>query len=227
MKLRDFLIGTTLISLGVVNANARALLMSDEARRQLETKSSKAAPTTMSVPLPVVLPHFIRDDRVLGEAYHDTFKILSNDNSCSNFFGGSLAAIVVLNNLVSTVKKEYLDESVGMRMSGKVTTVTDAPTNTKFRLFKRTSINAKGPFYRKRASMTEAAVPRLGGYEPNTKSIRALILLHELGHLMKGEDGNWLLPDDGRSETLSGDNSAKIENVCGEQIKNLERGNSQ
>lgn len=227
MRLRNFVIGTTLISLGLVNANARALLMDDEARRQLETKSSKAAPTSMSMPLPAVIPQLLRDDRILGAAYYDTLKILSNVNSCSNFFGGSTGAIVVLNNLMGTVKREYLEGSVGMRMSGEVMTVTDAPTNTKFRLFKRTSINAKGPFYRKRASMDEAAIPRLGRYEPNTKAVRALILLHELGHLMKGNDGNWLLPDDGRSERLSNDNSARIEDVCGEQIKNLDRANSQ
>lgn len=48
-----------------------------------------------------------------------------------------------------------------------------------------------------------------------------LILLHELGHVMKGKDGKLLLPDDGKSEELSRNNSRKIEEVCGDQIKGL------
>ena len=50
-----------------------------------------------------------------------------------------------------------------------------------------------------------------------------LILLHELGHLMKRNDGNWLLADDNKADTVSRDNSKKILEVCGEQIKALGR----
>ena len=222
MWLRNLVIGTTLISLGLVNAHARALLVDDEARRLLETKRVKATPISMSMPpLPAAPSDLVRQDRVLGQAYYDTLKILSADNSCSKFFGGSTPAVVVLNNMMGAVQKDYLEGGIGMRMSGETTTVTDAPTNTKFRLFKKASINAKGPFYRNRRSVTEASIPRLGSFDPNTKAIRTFILLHELGHLIKGDDGKWLLPDDGKSEALSRENSAKIEDVCGEQIKNL------
>jgi hypothetical protein len=227
MRLRNFLIGTTLISLGLVNANAKALLIDDEAKNQMKANRSKVSTPTTSVPapLPAAPSTLVGKDPVLGKAYYDTFKILSEDNSCSQFFGGSTRATVVFNTLMGAVQKEYLDSSVGMRMSGEITTVTDAPTNTKFRLFKKASINAKGPFYRNRMSSAEPTVPRLGSYDPNTKAIRSFILLHELGHLMKGDDGNWLLPDDGKSEETSRANSAKIENVCGEQLKELARTN--
>jgi hypothetical protein len=47
------------------------------------------------------------------------------------------------------------------------------------------------------------------------------MLLHELGHLMKGPNGDWLLPDDGKSFTDSLSNTRKIESICGEQIRAL------
>jgi hypothetical protein len=43
---------------------------------------------------------------------------------------------------------------------------------------------------------------------------------------MKGDDGNWLLPDDGKAIGVSQENSRKIEDVCGEQIKRLTRDGS-
>ncbi len=225
MRLRNFVMGTTLISLGLVNANAKALL-DDEVKNQMKANRSKVSTPRASVPvpLPAAAPStLVQNDKVLNRAYYDTFKILSEANSCSQFFGGSTKATVVFNMLMGAVQREYLDGSIGMRMSGETTTVTDAPTNTRFRMFKKASINAKGPFYRNRMSVAEASIPKLGEYDPNTKAIRSLILLHELGHLMKGDDGNWLLPDDGKSHDISRENSAKIENVCGEQIKQMAR----
>src|SRR5688572_21297797 len=189
MRLRNFVMGTTLISLGLVNANAKALL-DDEVKNQLKAKSAKISTPTTMVPAPVPLPAapstLVKGDKILNQAYYDTFKILSAPNSCSQFFGGSTRATTVFNTLMSGIQKEYLDGSIGMRMSGEITSVTDAPTGTKFRLFKKASINAKGPFYKNRMSASEASVPRLGNYDPNTKAIRSFILLHELGHLMKG-----------------------------------------
>lgn len=228
MRLRNFVMGTTLISLGLVNANAKALLLDDEVKNQMKASRAKISTPSTSVPVPLPAaapPTLVKNDKVFSQAYYDTFKILSEANSCSQFFGGSTRATVVFNMLMGAVQREYFDGSIGMRMSGEVTTVTDAPTNTKYRLFKRASINAKGPFYRNRMSVAEASVPRLGSYDPNTKAIRSFILLHELGHLMKGDDGNWLLPDDGKSKDISRENSAKIENVCGDQIKQLTRTN--
>ncbi|HKO95833.1 MAG TPA: hypothetical protein VJU86_02495 [Pyrinomonadaceae bacterium] len=217
---------TTLVSFGFISANASAWLLEDELKHRMETRLTNSGTGTTTVPpLPAAPSALVRNDRILNEAYYDTYRILSGDNACSQFFGGSPKATVVLSSLMGSVQKEYLEGSVGMRMSGEITTVNDAPTQTKYRLFKNVAINAKGPFYRKRSSSTEMTIPRLGSYEPNTKAIRAFILLHELGHLMKGDDGNWLLPDDGKSEALSRDNSAKIENVCGDQIKNLSRSN--
>lgn len=52
------------------------------------------------------------------------------------------------------------------------------------------------------------------------------MLLHELGHLVKGPEGNWLLPDDGNDVEASSNNSKKIEDVCGDQIKELAKSNN-
>ena len=49
------------------------------------------------------------------------------------------------------------------------------------------------------------------------------MFLHELGHLMKGPDGHWLLPDDGSDEELSSRNSQRIELLCGAQIRDLSK----
>jgi hypothetical protein len=48
-----------------------------------------------------------------------------------------------------------------------------------------------------------------------------LIFLHELGHVVKGRDGKWLLPSDGHDMALSGRNSTAVEKVCGDEIKGL------
>ena len=60
-----------------------------------------------------------------------------------------------------------------------------------------------------------------GNLRANTKEARVLILLHELGHVIEGADGRWLLPDDGKNEGLSRANSSKIEDVCDDQIRGL------
>ena len=52
------------------------------------------------------------------------------------------------------------------------------------------------------------------------------MLLHELGHLVKGAEGNWLLPDDGNDVEASSTNSRKIEDVCGDQIRELAKSNN-
>jgi hypothetical protein len=88
----------------------------------------------------------------------------------------------------------------------------------------KSSINANGAFYRRANFRSEQTVPGVGSFRPNTREVRLLILLHELGHMIRGLDGNWLLPDDGGNESLSRDNSRKIEKVCGDQIEKPSEG---
>ncbi len=108
-----------------------------------------------------------------------------------------------------------------MRMTGQTTYMLNVTTKKEYRLFEQVLINAKGPFYRNRFSSSDPSVPSVGTFEPNTKEVRVLIFLHELGHVVKGQDGEWLLPNDGNSDKVSQENTRKIEGICGDQIKGL------
>ena len=119
------------------------------------------------------------------------------------------------------LRRGHYPVAVGMRMSGSITSVVNARTKTAYRLFDKVSINANGPFYRRTSSKFEPTIPRIGRFRPDSREIRVLMLLHELGHLMKGAEGNWLLPDDGNDAELSRANSQKIDEVCGDQIREL------
>ena len=178
-----------------------------------------AATKAMTKPL-------IDDDRVLGSAYYDTLSILSTPNECSDFFGGPSASVEIFNSLVGKVRKDYFSPSIGIRMTGAAINVFNAETKLRYRLFDKVSINGNGPFYRKKHSLASPSVPGVGSFEANTKEARVLMFLHELGHIVKGQSGDWLLPDDGQNEELSRQNTKKIEDVCGDQIRNLGKGDN-
>jgi hypothetical protein len=213
--------------LGLADANAAPPIEMDLALAELECwRSATATEASVPPPLPPAPSPLIEEDKVLGEAYYDALAILSKDNECTDFFGGSTGAVMVFNSFMGQIRKVFLPPTIGMRMSGEVTLGVDLKTKTKYRLFDKVSINTNGPFYRRTVSQSDVRIPRLGNFEPNTKEVRVLILLHELGHLVKRNDGNWLLADDSRGDSTSWDNSKKIVDVCGEQIKALSRSNS-
>ena len=218
MRLREFLFGTALMSIALVTTIAAAPTVlgddcrpdfPDDVRSVVEARTSESPP---SAPSPL-----ISQDKVLGSAYYDTVSILSSNNPCSDFFGGP-ASVDIFNELVSKIRKDVLSVGIGMRMSGRTTNIHNARTKKHYRIFDKVSLNSRGPFYRRKAGLWEPTVPRVGTFEPNTKEARVLMLLHELGHVMKGSDGHWLLPDDGKDEGLSRANSYKIEDVCDDQI---------
>ena len=49
------------------------------------------------------------------------------------------------------------------------------------------------------------------------------MLLHELGHLVRGADKNWLLMDDGHDLDLSEKNTKYIVDVCRDEIAAVTR----
>jgi hypothetical protein len=195
MKLRAMLISTAMMSISVVSAKA----------------------VTPSVP-----PSLVTGDKILERAYTDTVSILGTPNECSDFFGG-IASVEIFDDLMSKVRKDYLSSTVGIRMSGTATTIFNMRTKNHYRLFKRVSINGNGPFYKNKLTNLQAFVPGVGRFAANTKEARVLMFLHELGHVVMGTSGDWLLPDDGVDESKSRENTKKIEDVCGEQIKNLSK----
>jgi hypothetical protein len=172
-----------------------------------------------ALPLPIPEPNdFVSRDEVLIAAYYDTMTILSRDNKCSNFYGGPEASVQVFHEFMSRIKRSLMSPRVGLRMYGDYMNVLNAETKLKYRIFENASLNSDGPFYRRRSTSSGNMV---GSFSPNTREARVLMLLHELGHLMKGPNGDWLLPDDGTDLTDSLANTKKIESICGEQIRAL------
>lgn len=234
MRLREFLFGTAFMSLALVTVAAAPMpdnscvagigsqvwpWATGESKPTTDAHASVPAKPVMPVPL---LPSpIIIKDRIVGSAYFDALSILMAGNSCSDFFGGSSVSLEVFNSLMSRVRRDHYPVAIGMRMSGSITNVVNARTKTAYRLFDKVSINTNGPFYRRTIFKSEPTIPRIGNFRPDSREIRVLILLHELGHLMKGAEGNWLLPDDGNDAQLSSANSHKINEVCGDEIREL------
>jgi len=166
--------------------------------------------------LPLANP---RKPTELERAYVDAFSILKYKNSCSEFYGGS-SAIVALNELAQQIRPAHLDRWIGIRMSGETTIVTSMATGFTFRLFARAEVNLDGPFYR-RPSSTRGNLPQIGPFEPKTREARVTTMLHELGHLIRRPDGKWVLPNDGSNTRDSEENTGRVLEVCGEQIRAL------
>jgi hypothetical protein len=162
--------------------------------------------------------------RVLGpldRAYLDALNAMGQQNSCSEFFGGE-AAQGVLTELVINLRATRLNDSrVGVRMSGPFAVFANPENEPSYRLFADAELNTAGPFYKAKVFAAEPFVPSVGSYRPNTRGARALMLLHELAHLIQGKNKTWLIPDDGDSPQLSRLNTATVESKCGKQIRDL------
>ena len=230
MWLREFFFGTALMSLALVSVAAAAAPdttcapdVADEVWPRATGDSKLPSEASASVPVPALPAPMIIKDRIIGSAYDDARSILHTSNPCSDFFGGSSVSLEVFNSFIGRLKRDYYSVSIGMRMSGPVTSVLNMSTKTAYRLFDKVSVNGNGPFYRSTASKSEPTIPRIGSFQPNSREIRVLILLHELGHLIKGTEGKWLLPDDGDDVETSRANSQKIATVCGDQIRGLKK----
>jgi hypothetical protein len=176
--------------------------------------------------LPLPLPTPVADkpaDRILKEAYRDTFAVLQKSNTCSDFFGGPAAAVTVLNELFSNLRKDKLPGSVSFTMTGKTLYVKNIRTNVYFRVFEKTLLNENGSFYRRRTGSPETRIPNVGSFSPATREARALTLLHEMGHLTRAPSGGWLIPDDGNDSEMSRSNTQRIQRICITELKTLSR----
>jgi hypothetical protein len=192
----------------------------DAKKTEAEKSINEVAP--VPVPTPMQLSHA---NKTYESAYKDTYNILSENNSCSSFYGGPHVAVMVFNQLVGQLRTEYdRDPSVGISMTTPVTNVDDHQTGYSYRLFAKAKLNSNGPFYKSRVPQTDKWIPGIGAFQANTREARALMLLHELGHLMKGPDQQWLLQDDGDDPLLSFKNTKTVEAHCAKQIKGLGEG---
>jgi hypothetical protein len=164
-----------------------------------------------------------RNERLndLERAYLDVYTILRYDNPCSRLYGGS-AAIEALNEMMRVVRPSYIDRNIAVRMSGTTTMFRNARNGFSFRVFEKAEINKQGSFYRSN-SPSEHRVPTVADYQPNTRKTRVALLLHELGHLVRGADQKWVLSDDGNDINLSVKNTEYVVDVCREEIEYVTR----
>jgi hypothetical protein len=167
--------------------------------------------------LPLANPHSLTP---VEQAYLDSFSILRYENSCSQFFGGPLA-IAALNRLTEQLRPTHLDRRIGIQMKGETTIITSALNGFTFRLFDKAEVNLEGPFYQGNMLPGRGRVPRIGPFAPNTREARVTTVLHELGHLVRRPDGRWVLPNDGSNWIDSEENTRRVLDVCGEQIRGL------
>ena len=222
MRMREFTAGLLLMlmTLGQTSTALMGADLPDESCPYLE-EGRRWLPEShpvLSIPQP---PALVKKDVALATAYYDAMKILGSNNQCSAFFGGSRASVDVFGNFMATIRKDFLPASVGLKMSGDYTNVLNAATQVKYRLFDKASLNSGGPFYRRSNSPNGVTLSGVGSFPPNSREARVLMLLHELGHLMRGANGKWLLPDDGRDMAASLRNTRMVESACGEEIRAL------
>jgi len=190
--------------------------------------SETATPSVSAEPSPVPIPtplHLAIQKKLYTDTYLDAYGILKEDNSCSRFFGGALKAIEVLNRLTEQFKKKPLDNpQVAVKMSGPYSNVSNRQTGASYRLFEQVLINTNGPFALPPV-ITATHKQAVGRFRTDTREARALILLHEIGHLLRGADGNWLLPNDGTDAEVSLQNTITVQSNCLKQLTALGRSN--
>ena len=167
-------------------------------------------------------PLEFKSDWDLTRAYADVFRILSSQNTCSDFYGGPRMATTVLNGFVTRVKSRPLVREVSFQMAGHPRLIRDPATGALYRLFEQTMVNTDGSFYQRRTDPMRKFPSDVGNFSPGSRAARALILLHELGHLMQGENGDWLLPDDGFNGEQSKANTLRVQQVCRRELDALQ-----
>ena len=163
----------------------------------------------------------VKKDWSLAQAYSDVFKILSDQNPCSSFYGGPRAATTVLNDFVVLVQSQPMQREVTFQMVGTPRLLRDPATGASYRLFDRTLVNTNGSFYQRRVELMREYPSDVGDFAPGSRQARALILLHELGHLIQNENGDWLIPDDGHNGPQSTANTLRVQQACRVQLETL------
>lgn len=164
---------------------------------------------------------FKKRDHDLTRAYFDVYTILSDENTCSSFYGGTRVATTVLNGFAPLVKQDTLIREVSFQMIGRPRLIRDEATGRFYRFFDRTMVNRHGSFYQRRTDPWQKFPADIGSFAPGSRQGRALILLHELGHLIQDENGAWLLPDDGHNGVRSKANTLRVQEACRTQLEAL------
>jgi hypothetical protein len=186
--------------------------------------AGSVSPVTTAVPPPeLIQPLTLANEKKLtplDKAYLDVFTILRGDGACSRFYGGP-PVIQALNTLTLQLKPSHLDRAIALRMAGKTSFISDYASGFSYRIFEKADLNLNGSFYSSNRMPNAPKVPGIGQFSAATREARVTILLHELGHLIRRSRQQWLLPDDGGDPSLSQQNTARVLEVCGEEIRAL------
>lgn len=213
------------MSLWISSAITLLLLQTVQCQAQEAVADNIPAPIEgAAAPLEKLPPRLVvaQKDWDLTQAYLDVFTILSNENSCSSFYGGPRTATTVLNRFFTRVKTRPLVREISFQMIGTPLLIRDSSSGAFYRLFDRAIVNSNGSFYQRRADPMRKFPSDVGSFAPASRPARALILLHELGHLIQGDDGAWLIPDDGHDGEQSRANTLRVQQACRAQLKNLQ-----
>jgi hypothetical protein len=106
-------------------------------------------------------------------------------------------------------------------MAGKLRLIREPATGASYRLFEQVMVNTNGSFYQRRDDPLRKFPSDVGNFTPGSRPARALILLHELGHLMQNQNGDWLLPDDDHNDPQSKANTFRVQRECRAQLDAL------
>lgn len=166
-------------------------------------------------------PVVIEKDWNITKAYIDVYKILSDQNTCSDFYRGPRTATTVLNSFVTRVKSRALLREVSFEMAGSPRIIRDPATGMSYRLFEKAMVNINGSFYQRRIDPMRKFPSDVGSFAAGSRAARALILLHELGHLIQGDNGEWLIPDDGYDHMQSKANTLRVQQACRKELNAL------
>ena len=120
--------------------------------------------------------------------------------------------------------KRLENQRVAIEMSGPYSNVHNRRTGATYRRFEQVLVNTNGPLTLPPV-MSSTSKHTVGRFRTGTREARALILLHEIGHLLQGPDGNWLLPNDGTSSEISIQNTNTVQSYCLKQLTALGKAN--
>jgi hypothetical protein len=185
-------------------------------------RATDAVTPKVALPAPVPTPlGIVFENRLHADSYLDAYRILREENTCSRFFGGAPNATEVLNRFTEQLRvRRFGNPNVAIEMSGAVMLVNNHRTGASYRLFEEVAVNSIGPLY-VQPMLTHVPRRLFGRFSSDTRAARALIILHEIGHLVRGADGHWLLPNDGDNSELSRRNTNTVESNCLKQLTSL------
>src|ERR1044072_5755825 len=98
----------------------------------------------------------------LTRAYSDVFKILSDENDCSGFYGGSRVATTVLHDFFTHITPQPLSSEVSFQMAGRPRLLRENATGVRYRIFDTAMVNTEGSFYKRRPFASDRFPPDVG-----------------------------------------------------------------